>query len=70
MKLLEKPEGISLQHWNNVQTELWSDIIQKGYAEKNDIKVFLDFGKYIDNFYKINNFFPNTNEILIELGFK
>ena len=68
MKLLEKPQEISLQHWNEIQISLWSEIIQKGYAKKDDIEVFLDFGKFIDQFYRIHNFFPSSDEILIDLG--
>jgi len=69
MKLIEKPEGISLQQWNDTQMDLWLDIAEKDYVDKNDIKVFLDFGKYIDYFYKDHHFFPSSDEILVELGF-
>ena len=70
MKLIERPEGIPLKYWNDTQMKLWIELIDRGFVNRSSMKVFLDFSKYIDQFYKSHNSFPTIDEILIDLGYK
>ncbi len=63
-------EGIreNLSQWNNLQAELWSTIVARGYAEKNDVKVFKQFALFFSSYFEEYHITPLFKEIILYLG--
>ena len=49
--ILER-DKLPLKQWNDIQKQLWSQLVYHKLVDKNDAKMFFNFGKMFNDYYQ------------------
>lgn len=55
-----------LTEWNNIQRNLWLELVEMGVVNRNDTHIFIKFSAWFDTFFTTNNYYPTIKNVLKE----